>query len=380
MEIVQPLQAIHLSKQDETLAKVFNKICGNGIPFLAPHEFDEILAEIPIVANQIEDSIGGEKVNTTWGLNLIEDMLEKGYNPAALSSTLASANLCIDSLKSLSITEQQISIVELGTGAGWSTLILYNLLHHHFSSFVLCAIDESPYAIGCTAKMLVHFGIPYQIIAKGKIVQDSSVNPKMPKVILHVQDFISALEQLEKKSVYAVYSNHGTAYLDSAKHAEMLTIVHLVLIPNGVFIADSLDPQISMNLSKKFVISSIFMARNKERFGRIPVDKQYQYCKGDNGLKILRVMRDESAANFLDWLSYLLYSGQIGVFKKYLSALRRSVNTQQKIREWVQIPSNKLHAQAHEAGLSGWQSSNLPQNYQVPYIQTVRLVKQTKLK
>jgi hypothetical protein len=368
MEIIQPLQAIRNNKQHETLSTAFNQICGNGIPFLAPQDYDEIQSAIPTVASQIS---GINTTDTRWDLGIIENMLEKGYNPTALEPTCISANLCVSSIKSLPINNQKISIIELGTGAGWSTLILYNILRHNFDNFVIHAIDESSYSISCTSKMLEHFGIPYQIIANGESVYSTS---ESRKVILYADNFISSLSQFDAKSIHAIYSNHGTAYMDSVKHADMLKIAQSILISNGIFVTDSLDPQIFMDLSKFFIISSILTGKNKTKFSLIPNEERYLYKESNDGTKILRVMRDESAANFLDWLSYLVYSGRLSIFMKYLSALRRSVSSQQIIREWVKVPSKNLHIQVSESVLAGWQSEILSPDIQVPYVQTVKLV------
>jgi hypothetical protein len=370
MKIVQPLQAVHSDEQRKNLALAFNRTCGNGIPYLAPQDYDKILAEIPDIANKINNK---ENINIEWDLNLIESMLEKGYNPVALHPTLVSVNWCINSLKSLATEQQQIHIVELGTGAGWSTLILYNFLQHEFDDFVLHAIDESPYAIGCTAKMLEHFGITYQIIENGKTTTDTPV--ENAKIILYVNDFVSGTSLFEQESVQAVYSNHGTTYLEFDEHSKMLKNIQTILISKGVFISDSLDPQTSINLDRLFVVGSVFRGKNKERFSKIPSEKHFLYANNKDEVKIITAMRDESAANFLDWLSYLFYSGKISVFMKYLSALRKSVKSQQVIREWVKVSSKDLYVHINSSKASNWLSECVPPNTQVPYVQTVKLIK-----
>lgn len=372
---ITPLIAKHHTIQDEQLAAIYNKICGNEIPFLSPSILDGIMKDIPALADKIIGVLGHETSTSVWGLTLIENMLEKGYNPAALSSTVSSAELCLESLRSMLIGEENLTILELGVGAGWSTLILYNLLLNHFPCFTFHAADVSPYSISCAAKMLTCFEIPYQIISRDKVIEESSGDSKLPRVTLHVQDFNTICRCQKNNSIHAVYSNHGTAYLKSEKHNELVSNINIVLKPGGVFITDSLDPQVIINLSKFFVISSVLLGNNQKRFSRYSEGNYYKYQDLDNGVRTLRIMRDKSSANFLDWLHYLLFSGNADIFKKYLSALKRSVLSQQTIREWVAIPSKSLIIPANDARFAGWESISLPSITEGPYTQTAKFEK-----
>lgn len=366
MVTFQPLQVIHGNARHETLSRAFNQIFGNGIPFLAPKDYANISKTFPQLAGQID---GNTRVE--WGFSLIESMLKKGYNPAALTPTLVSSKLCVDSAKYISNGSRPINVIELGTGAGWSTLILYNSLRNQFDNFVMHAIDKSPYAIACTAKMFEHFEIPYQVELSDNNLRCIS---KKSRVILYKKDFIPAVKKFDNNSIHAVYSNHGSAYLTSSEHTKLLEAIRLSLIYNGSFVADSLAPKISVNLSKKFVISSILLGKNRKRFSEIPAEKRFLYESGSNGDRVLRIMRDKAAANFFDWLNYLFYRGHIDIFIKYISALSRSVKTQQEMKDWVKMPSEDLLNKANQSKLLGWTAKDSGYQ-QAPYVQTVKLIK-----
>jgi len=211
-------------------------------------------------------------------------------------------------LKSSFEVSDLVSVIELGTGAGWSTVILYNLLKNQYENFSLNAIDESLYAISCTARMLDHFGIPYRILARGEVIF-SRESMESPAIILCCQDFISALAQIKKVSQYAIYSNHGTAYLDQKEHSKLLNQIHNILVPSGFFVADSLDPFVTMDLNKFFVVSSVLLGNNRRRFKNIPCSDRYQFVPSEFGIQRLIKWFDEPSANFLDWLHFLLFNG-----------------------------------------------------------------------
>jgi hypothetical protein len=356
------------------LAKAFDEICGSEIPFLLPQNFNDVISEIPTLAEELEALIGSQSSGgrNGWNLELIVSMLKKGYNLAALAPTLVSARLCAESLPAGNTDNK---IIELGCGAGWSTLILYNILNGYFDRFTIVTIDESVYAISCTAQLFERFRVPYCIVKDDKILLDKSKNHGRPPVTLRIDDFISGLRSHSKETVHAIYSNHGTAYLSPEKHSEMLAVAHSVLLPKGAFISDSLTPQILLDLSKLFVIFSILIGNNRERFSKIPHQYRYRFYDDPGSVRVLRAVKNEATARFLDWLSFLLYTKQWGVLKEYLSGLRQSVQSQRKLREWVRVPSSHLHSQSSVIDKNTWQSSDLLFDVQVPYIETVRLVK-----
>lgn len=383
MQNIKPLRAKHSSEEGHALAQAFHRLCGTGIPFLLPKELDRVLAETPDVAVHIANHARLSEANfeqgeQVWDLEIIVSMLEKGYNPASLWSAVLSAVLCVESLGAWQTSRDRLDVLELGCGAGWSTLILYNLLLQYFGDrFALHSADNSPYAIACTSRMLSQFHIPYRIVEDGGTFmgKTSEDRENRPTVILWAQDFASVLDQHDAESICSVYSNHGTAYLEPPKHGAVLEKIHRVLVSSGTFVTDSLDPNTSLSLSKRFVIGSILRGNNRERFGRFSVDQRYVFEAGSDGIKMLRIMRDESAAGFLDWLNYLLYNGHIGTFRKYLGVLQRSVDSQRKMRELVRVSSNDLRMIVGKVDQS-WQVLSTPvDTLQVPYIQTLQIRK-----
>ncbi len=380
---IKPLRTDYSSERERTLAQVFHRYFGAGIPFLPPRELDRVRSEIPAVAARLMRSLDPSRTSAgqeeqTWTMEAIIALLEKGYNPVPLWSAFLSASLCVAGLEGLS-GRGDLQVLELGCGAGWSTLILYNLLRQFAGErFVLHSVDSSPYAIASTSRMLSHFHIPYRIVVNGEEVvsEGAQAGADWPTVTLRMQPFTSALDRYNADSIGAAYSNHATAYLEPSAYRTVIEKLYRVLIPGGTFTGESLDPDFSLRPGKLFVLGAVLRGRNRERFSRFPPEQRYEFKAGEGGYKIIRVMRDEPSAAFLDWLHYLLYHGHLGILGKYFGVLQRSVGAQRKMRSWVRVPSRDLRSMIEEAGPQRWQVVSSPIDALLPpYIHTLQIRK-----
>ena len=380
---VHPLRTEFSRERDLILAQAFHQYCGAGIPFLLPDELDQVRSEIPSIATRLARHLksswaDAEQKKRAWALEEIVAMLEKGYNPVPLWSAFLSASLCVASLEGLT-NKNDLQVLELGCGAGWSTLILYNLLNQFAGGrFALHSIDSSPYAIACTSRMLSQFHIPYRIVAgDGDVISETSQDGvSRPTVTLRMQKFTSGLDQYDVGSVSAVYSNHATAYLELPEYRAVIERIYRVLISGGTFTSESLSPDFSLKPDKLFVLGSVLRGKNQERFSRFPPEQRYKFKIGEGGHKIIRVLRDEPSAGFLDWLHYLLYHGHIGILRKYFGALQRSVGAQRTMRSWVRVSSRDLLSMIEKAEQQRWQVVSTPIDaLLLPYIHTLQIRK-----
>ena len=337
------LNAAQMNNQERALAQVFHRLCGSNLPFLPPRHFYAILNALPERTQQFTSSLS----LTSWNDILIRMLLSKGLNPVSLQPAVVSARWCVEALNSIPFQGVSPSVIELGTGAGWSTLLLYHALRQqygeHFSYF---AVDASPYALAATSLLLEQFGVPYQIAESGRSFKTS---PSSCSVVLCRQDFVSALRSKESDAFTAIYSNHGIAYVSPGEQKELLGEAYRVLQRDGMLISDSLNPQVKLELDQRFVFFSILRGRNLTHMpARHLRYKQPCIYEIRGKMKIIRALYDEITAGFLDWIHYLIFRGKWKMLKQALRGIRASETSQQILRQRVVLTASRLQTIAQQ--------------------------------
>lgn len=310
--------------------------------------------------------------NEAWGMQMIEDMLYKGLNPAAAEYVSATLGCMFDHLEKAGLLEGPgVAGIELGSGAGWSTVMTWQEMDRrsHGEPAILHSIDSSPYAVASTAMLLLHFGIPHYIERQGqrckleqtaydcKVVSYANIQ-EFRGVILHLGEFDAVLEGLPDAVATFVYSNHGTAYGTTDQNLGLLQRLYRKLVPGGVFQTDSLDPIRRLALRPFAKLWRVLRGNNVGRPERL--DEQIV-----DGEIAIRWMYRAPEQRFLDWLHYLFVNNR-AVFMGYKHSLAASERSQQALISAVKTPSGWFyrmygHSATARQALAGLQLCPIPQ-------------------
>ncbi|MBN1373854.1 class I SAM-dependent methyltransferase [Candidatus Dojkabacteria bacterium] len=317
------------------LKEVFDRIyAGTNVPFLEPEVYSGILDKIDgkttEIASKLNITISEEE---SWDLELLKGLLRKGMNPVALEPNLISTALLVEEgLKSFP-GKEHFKILELGFGAGWSTIGLWNHLKSTLgSSFTLYSCDKSVYAAGTTVLMLEYFKIPYKFAERNELGED-----EFNGVVIVVDNFENTVQRFKNNTLHAAYSNHGVAYLSITDYVGLLIALYEKVKKGGSVISDSLNPDLIINLNQNKIKMRVLLGGNVRKLNRNPELVGVTIMNG-----YVTDAYDYSAARFLDFMHYLFFRNQ-RMFKLYMDAISSSEESQKLLREWVKVPSSDFY-------------------------------------
>jgi len=356
---------------DKILEKKFNKIYhGTHIPFVPLKQYETWAQNIDQTMEE-NNLFQEQKYNKSWSKSQILLLLKRGFNIAALETTLISVDLLVsESLKEI-VGDRPIRVAQIGCRSGWSTLLLYRLLKSFYNDeFIIYSSDMSPYAIASTIQIMKYFNIPYTTTCRAESFSDNGNS----QVVLCLNNEIDFLNKFKDGFLHAVYSNHGTAYLSIKKYLKVLQLIERKLVKSGSYIVDSLNLDLYLNLDKRHVVLGVIRGSNVRRSNR--------YSEGtvvvDGGVKILAGL---TSSRFMDFLHEVVIVNPF-LLKKYLETIASSVESQKFLRSMVNVPSSDLKV------LSKYEKLEIPlklkklpdffnkkYSKEFPYIQTVWLQK-----
>lgn len=331
-ECISKIKASGLQNPKEE--KVFREIFPQCVPFVHWQESELMIQFISTVGRKIIKAFDlTSEISLLWGDEGIKTMFMKGLNPAASEYIFTTFDLIASDISSRKT--QEITGLELGCGAGWSTLISWNRLSElGLKKITLYTVDNSPYAIASTLLLLENFGIPYKLVPEGTDLING--NSDFNGVVVSLCGFDDILDRLKGKELDFAYSNHGTAYLSQREHKKIIEKLSVLLRKGSPFVTDSLNPEIKFRLDRMSVFLRVLRGGNvKSEPGKgfvITIEGEIRYVT-----QLLRV----AERRFMDWLHYLMFNDFNG-FRWYIKALARSEKSQQELYLSVGVPSSSL--------------------------------------
>ena len=260
-----------------------------------------------------------------WDENEMDRMFGKGLNPTSLITSLDSAKWFEKSLKN-----KEGIVLELGPGAGWSTVMLFNALKQENSEgkMHLVSVDMSAHAIAASQTLLEYSSIPYVTLSSpnelnslSKWLKDSEEGKDFSGVILVLDKFENVISSVPDSFFSGVYSSHGASYLSEMEYEKTLDLLQNKLEPSGIFISDSLNPLYTNQLNKLLTISQILAPKLSQKIltkrGVEYIEKKgtklksnSKYFQGQD-VTIFQGFNIESAYLILRWCNHLFKTGEI---------------------------------------------------------------------
>ncbi|NLZ24698.1 hypothetical protein GX888_03080 [Candidatus Dojkabacteria bacterium] len=360
------------SKSYRRLESVYHQISPKGVVY-----FDVLDREIFITQTEknFQSLIQNHQIGTVkrWNDEEIEKMFGKGLNPTSLITSYESAQWFAKEIPPLG----DLVVLELGTGAGWATVMLYESIRgeHQDLKVKQYSVDMSPHAIAATETLLTYKGIPHIVATNPHElaqIQDWMDNTPEGKgysgVILVLDDINGVLERFSDKSVEGVYSSHGTAYLSKSEYRNFLNTLSSKLKNNGIFIADSLNPlytnrldvgtTLSQMLAPKRMMKSLTKKGITYMYGG-KLRNNSKYFPGED-VQILKGFNTPQAYLIIEWCNYLLKKMDFKRLVKTVKSLQVTMRVVDEYRSDV-FPSFLLKDIVDEEKLNFQSLSNPPE-------------------
>jgi len=267
-----------------------------------------------IIENQLSSTL-------RWSEEETERMFGKGLNPTSLITSLESIHWFRENLE---MKEETQNIVELGMGAGWATVMLFNNLKEQFGekAFKQFSVDSSAHAIASTGALLEYSNIPYIVCSNPedlemyyKWLHNTEEGRNFSGIVLVYGEFRDVLKKFDDNTINGIYSSHGTAYLSRSEYEELINESSEVLIDGGILIADSLNPLYTNKLDPLLTLSQILSPDSSKKlldakkinyiFSKEELKNNSKYFP-DQNVKVLKGFNTEHAYLVIRWCNNLL--------------------------------------------------------------------------
>ena len=321
-------------KKDKLLEKKYAEIA-TDIPLVNVRHSKLFLEQTKALYEELVSKVPGMENTERWDEYEIIRMFGKGLNPTSLKTTLNNVQYFVEKLDTNS---DKVRILEFGSGSGWSTIMLRQQLKKKFSDkkIEIFSVDMSPHSIVATENSLNYYNFPWQTIVGCTDI--TTVPDSSERITLILKDFISILKCQEDNSIDGFFSSHGTAYLSEAEYKELLGLITQKGKNGSPFVADSLDPLYTVDLSVPHLLfCSLFPARAEKMeeyvYGKNLISNS-KYFPNREVRKLVKVNNEESFL-FYRWNNYLLSKLKVGYLLQMLKSIRVTTDVIEEYREDV---------------------------------------------
>lgn len=308
------------NRTHQRLESVYHKISPEGVIYFDVLDQNEFISQTKknfqtLIQNHQVETIKSER----WDSEEIEKMFGKGLNPTSLITSYESAQWFT---KEAPLPNDSV-ILELGTGAGWATVMLYESIKKQYPEAKLkqYSVDMSPHAIAATQTLLTYRNIPHIVATNHKEFEqiqswmsNTSEGKDFSGVVLVLDNINEVLNRFSEKSINGVYSSHGTAYLSKSEYTNFLKTLSYKLKKDGIFIADSLNPLYTNQLDTGTTLSQMIAPKRvRESLTKRGITYIYgekiknnsKYFPGED-VQVLKGFNTSQAYLILEWCNYLL--------------------------------------------------------------------------
>lgn len=360
------------NRTHQRLETVYHKISPEGVVYFDVLDQDEFITQ---TEKNFEQLVQNHQIDTVkrWNDEEIEKMFGKGLNPTSLITSYESAQWFT---KEAPLSSNPV-ILELGTGAGWATVMLYESVKKQYSEARLkqYSVDMSPHAIAATQTLLTYRNIPHIVAANTQELEqiqawmsNTPEGKEFSGVVLVLDNINEVLNRFPMKSVEGVYSSHGTAYLSKSEYTNFLKTLPYKLKIDGVFIADSLNPLYTNQLDIGTTLSQMLSPnRMKETLTKKGITYMYgekiknnsKYFPGED-VQVLKGFNTPQAYLIFEWCNYLLKKMDFNRLMKTVKSLQVTMKVVDEYRADV-FPSFLLKNIVSEERLNFENLNNPPE-------------------
>jgi SAM-dependent methyltransferase len=328
------------------------------------------------------------RIDKRWDKKEIDKMFSKGLNPNSLITSFESSKWFV---KESHFSKDPV-ILDLGIGAGWTTVMLYENMKRENPNLNVkqISVDDSPYSIAATQTMLNYKNIPYIVATNPKEFsqiqnwfENSQEGKNFSGVVLFLEKFQNVFNCLGEKSIDGVYSSHGTAYLSRNEYTTLFKNFSRTLKEDGLFVVDSLNILYTNKLDPKLVLAQMLAPKTMKKLltkkgieyiygGQVQNDSKYFVGQKT---QVLTGFNTSQTYYILEWCNYLLKRFDFNRLVKTMKSLLLTMDVIDEYRSDV-FPSSLLKEIIEEEDLNFKALTNIPELPIFVDTQGFRLVKE----
>lgn len=334
--------------REDSLEEAYSKIAPH-IPLVDVRNKDLFIERTKKYYDSLSEHLDFGKMEK-WNEYDIIRMFGKGLNPTSLKTALDNIKFFVDKLQP---KNDEVKIVEFGPGSGWSTIMLREQLLEKFpnKTIQLFTIDSSPYSVVSTQNSLDYYGIPWQTTTK--VDNIGNLDGISENVNIVFDGFIDFLQKQENNIFDGFFSSHGTAYLSQEEYSKLLELIAQKGKEDSLFVADSLDPLYTVDLSVLHLLLCSFFPQIAEGMEEYYYGKSLasnsKYFPGAEVKKLVKVNNKESLL-FYRWNNYLFSKFKLTYIWEMFKSIRITTDVIEEYREDV-YPSYLVSKLVDKKGL-----------------------------
>jgi hypothetical protein len=270
------------------------------VPFISPAVIKDIIRNLNSEITNIKSLLMlNDKIiiENDWDITLMNKLLLKGINSVSIHPSVLSIREGLKAVK-----DKANFFMELGCGAGWSTLIFATeLMRNNFDNFSLISVDNSIPALATTKLLLQSFGLDVTVEDFSSI-NNFQINKKRGSIKLVYGNFADIFSKIDK-SPALVWSNFGVSYLNYQQFNELEVAVRNNLEEGDILLMDALSSEYLMRLDKAEILRRVIRGNNRKYF----IEQEDKIIER-KGKKIFSASNNYISACMYDFLHYLLFS------------------------------------------------------------------------
>lgn len=323
--------------------------------FLSLEAYQEIIDQMPAVRSAIieELSSNNPSVVEKWKQG-IESILFK----ALISESIKYGQWIAEDIAKENSQKEHLQILELCTGAGITTTMLYleRLNQSPEASTQIISVDNSFESIACASLVASSLGIQCKVCTPESLDQ---VSEEFNGIVYVIDDAAQFTERLREKNIHfdTVVSDNGISYFPEEIHKDVLSLLHQ-LYPESPLYISSLKNGKSVELGLPFKIQGIIQG------SRFLIKESEQQYDERNGI-IVKTYTPETRA-FFYLANRMLHNKQGGIkdLRKLLSILSSATKSSQDLNSAIESPVSYTKEVAEQIGLS--LQKNFPESEKAP--------------
>ena len=325
--------------------------------FLSLQAYQEIINRIPEVRTMILTAIG--KLDDAQIIQKWKQGIESILFKALVAESVKYSQWIAEYISQETIEKPHVKILELCTGAGITTTMLYleRLNRSNDAKTQIVSVDNSIESVACAILIASSFGIPCQIC---RPVSLSSIDSNYNGIIFVIGEVEKFIENMGENEQYnAVVSDNGISYFPQSVHNNILETVKRKLGAVPIYLS-SLENGKSVKLKLPFEIKGVFQG---EKFRTRPEEEYIE----ENGI-ISETYTRESKAFFV-LANKMLKNGLKGIkdLKMFLDILSNVTRTSQDLNKEMTTPVSKAIKDIETGNLAGFKiSETFPNNPKAP--------------
>lgn len=292
-----------------------------------------------------------EKVSKELGLNGKDGEWEVGPMVSILAKALLEESTKYATWMSREIVRgsserNKLSVCELCAGAGVTSSKIYiETKKNGFKNVQIHAVDKSVESLSIAYLVFITQGIPCVLLEDSKKL--SEIPSNFDGVVLIYSDAQTYMEGLDLNIKYDdLVSENGISYFPRKIHDKVLKDAKNHLNPNSGIYISSLDPNLTIDLSKVFLMKEVFIGGNKAEEYRLHSEKtgeEYGITKDGRVTKFLSV----EAGREIDLMNYLL-KHDLPEFLRYMRAVSKATAVAKNLKNEILSPVEEITSSLSE--------------------------------